>query len=176
MIRYSSIIMIFLILLLASCQQQLQLKIPSESIPELLEIDSLKQQHPSLSIIGEFTGKAQVRVLFYDSLHTKLKDKNDAMALLDEYTHGGYFTIPEQTKSFRIDFWKKYSYFKNTFYLKKIIIRNDKEVKVILKDSFTAFFDLVNIKYDPKTGAMNPIKNNPIPHFIYKGKYPNFND
>ncbi len=174
MIEFKLLRLSFLVLLLASCQQQLQLKIPKESTPELLEISNLKQQHLSLSIIGEFTGRAQVRVLFYDSLNTKFKDKNDAMVLLDEFTNGGYFTMPEHTRSFRVELWRTVKYYHNTIYLKKIIIRDSKEIKVISKDSFTAYFELTNITYDPKTGALNPVNKTPIPHFVYKGKNLNF--
>ncbi len=172
--KSKTIIFILLPFFLVSCQNRLQLKVPKESLPTMLTIDTTTIQTPSVSIIGTFTGKVQVRILFYDSINNPVKNNNNAMVLLDEHTNGGYFKVPEKTAGFKVEFWKKRSYFKNTFYLEKIIIRNQRKTKVINRDSFTSYFKLVNIKYDSITGKMQPITKNPIPAFIYKGSYLNF--
>lgn len=158
---------------LSSCNQ-LAVDFPAQSANNALLLDAVETSEPSLQLIGRFSGKTQARMVFQDSLGNKVPPTSQDMALLDPNTHGVYFRIPDKTATFQIDFWKKRSYFENTFYFESIQISNGSTVKVITKDSLLYYFDLINIDYSIETGAMLPKEKNPVPQFVFKGSYPIF--
>ena len=171
MMKHNWIFYIVVLGLFTSCEQHFQLNIPKATEVQLLKLDTLEAQAPSISIIGEFSGSTQIKLFFLNRKGETIQHPQNSLIKGDEKTGGGYFKAPDSVleDSWKLTLWNRKKDFHKTIFLEEIILRNGTEVKHIHRKELETYFTLVNLDFDVATGALNPIKEEPMPEMIYKG-------